>query len=254
MITLSIILVLLVLGLAFFVFFKLLRGVVKAVIAVLFLVLFVIGILGILIYLDIAKVKSGFNEDQTVLLSHKGAIVAGFVYSNSQDKILESDRLQPLDQSRLTDISNIVSSGNFEKDKGFIIIVDSSHFYDKTVELAKGESINLSEKLINDIFSCEELKDCTKILSSAAPELKPQIENSFEDALDVKNKLFFNLFVQETKDTKGTFLIKGIKEEQISVYPELTTLKLINVIPEKLFNLVLKKSLGNSSELESNSD
>jgi hypothetical protein len=252
MITISIILVLVVLALAFYVFFKLLRGVVKAVIAVLFLVLFVAAIFGAVIYIDVVKLKGSFSADQTLLLSDRGSIVAGFVYANNPDsKILETTDIVMLSAQELDDISRKLNGGDYEKEsgKGLTLVIDDSYFQDKSVELVANKSIMLNMQTINAIFTCDKLTSCEKILTDAAPDLKKQIAASFEDAQDVKNKLFFNLFIQETSKTKGAFLITGIREDKITVYPELTTLKLIKVIPDSIINRIVKKSIEDNTAL-----
>jgi hypothetical protein len=104
--------------------------------------------------------------------------------------------------------------------------------------------------MINSIFNCDQLDDCTKILTDKQPSLKKQIESSFENPQDLKNKLFFNMFAQVTKETKGKFIITGVKDNKIVVYPELTTLKLIQFVP----NFIVTKALNMNTKQTIESD
>lgn len=251
MIALTVILVAVVLALAFFVFLKLLKTVFKAVFAVMLLLLFVIAVFGIVLYIDYVKLKGTFEEDQLILLSHDEKIVAGFIFSNDRDtEVLESDRLNLLSREEIIQMNEDLADEDYKKDyeHGLTVVLESSYFIGKSVELVKGKSIIINESIAEGVFSCTKLSNCTAVLVNAAPDIKKQIENSFEDEQDVKNKLFFNLFVQETKETKGTFLVTAIKDGTVTVYPEILTLKLIKMLPEKTINKILKTGFSEGSE------
>lgn len=243
MVAVSIILVILVILLAFFLFFKLLRGVLKAAIAVISLLLFVSAILGVIIYFDIAKVKKNFNEEQTILLAHKGEIVAGFSYDNSEDeKILQNTKTALFENEKLASFNSELADGDYSPEKGMTMVIDSSYFKDKSLELIDGVSITLTDEFIDNLLTCNDDDDCIDLMSEKVPSLQKQIEASFEDEQDMKNKIFFNLFVEESKNTKGTFLISGLKEDQIKIYPELSSLKIIKMVPEKFFKKIADKT------------
>ncbi|MFA6072830.1 MAG: hypothetical protein WC758_01850 [Candidatus Woesearchaeota archaeon] len=246
MISITIILVLLVFALAFFIFFKVLRGAIKALMAIFFLILFVTLVLGVLIYIDINKIKGSFNDDQIVLLTHKGEVVSGIQFLNSKNtEILQSQKYNLLDYETLTNINDQLKKNTYESNSGEIItiIIDSSYLINTSVMITDSINITLDDKLLDDVFSCTELKDCTRPLKNAAPELKNSLDSSFDDAQDVKNKLFFNIFAQKITESKGIFVINGIKEKKITIYPQLTTLKIINFIPAGFFKKTISGEL-----------
>jgi hypothetical protein len=232
MIGLNIVLIIVALVVAFFLFFKLLKSGIKALMFILFLTLFVVGVLGFLVYLDVNKVKGSFEKGQTALLLHDGTIVAGFTYSDNPGEVLQSDKFRLLDKETLSEIDSSIKSKTYSEDT-LTIVVASDYFVDKYVDLMDGQKLLLDEDTLSSVFGCKEMNECTKPLIAAAPSLKKQIASSFEDEQDLKNKLFFNIFTQETKGSKGGFVISGIRSEKIVVYPALTTLKLIKFIPQK---------------------
>jgi len=241
MITLNILFIVVALVLAFFIFFKLLRSVLKALMFVLFLCLFVVGILGILVYLDVGKVKSSFGNGQTALLTQDGTIVAGFTYSDNTNEVLQSDKLNLMTEDELSAIDDKIKKGTYTGEESLTLIISSSEFYDSTVDLLNGNNVVLDEKMINKIFSCTSKDSCVNTLSEQTPALKKQIAASFDNEQDLKNKLFFNLFTEKTKDSKGKFIITGIKNNNITIYPELTTLKLVKIVPDKIITNMLNK-------------
>lgn len=257
MMILNIILIVLVLFLAFFIFYKLLKTFFRAMFAVVLLIIFVVAVFGAVIYIDINKIKGNLDEDKTILLSHEGTVVAGFIYSGNKDsEVLEVTNIELLTESRISEINEEISNDEYGEDsEGLItLIVDSSSFQDKTVEISEGTSINVSGDLISSVFSCKKLSECTAPLISAAPGLKKEISSSFDDEQDVKNKLFFNLFVKEVKDSKGAFIFDGIKDEKMTVYPELTTIKLIKILPDKLLDRLIKKRIVSDENSDSETE
>ncbi|MGV8168846.1 MAG: hypothetical protein ACP5N3_02215 [Candidatus Nanoarchaeia archaeon] len=241
MIGLNIIFIIIALIVAFFLFFRLLKSAIKALLFILFLVLFVAGILGFLVYLDVGKVRGSFENGQTALLIHEGDIVAGFTYSDNPNEVLQADKLELLSKTKLDDIDSALKKGSYSGEDSFTILIQSDYFAGKDVELMDNYKVTLDNNSIDEVFSCEELNDCISALVDAAPALKKQIASSFEDEQELKNKLFFAVFTQETKASKGSFLVSGIKENQIMVYPQLTTIKLLKFVPDKFINNALSK-------------
>lgn len=252
MVGLSILLVVVALVIAFFLFFKLLRNAIKALMFVLFLVLFVVGVLGFLVYLDVGKVKGSFENGQTALLLHDGSIVAGFTYSENPNEVLQSDKFQLLNKETLAGIDDSFKKGSYTGEDTLTIIIESDYFIGTSVELADGYTLKLDNKTIYGVFSCEDLNKCISPLIDVAPSLEKQIAASFDDEQDLKNKLFFSVFSQETKESKGSFIISGIKEDKIIVYPSLTTLKLVKMIPDSLITKAISKVSGEELSEEKN--
>ncbi|MGV8161723.1 MAG: hypothetical protein ACP5N2_00140 [Candidatus Nanoarchaeia archaeon] len=241
MIGLNILLIIAALIIAFFLFFKLLKNTIKALIFVLFLALFVIAVLGFLVYLDIGKVKGSYEKGQTVLLLHDESIVAGFIYEENPNEILQSNKLELLDENTISSISDSFRKGSYAGEETLTIIMQSSYFIGKSVELAEGYNLILTKENINTLFSCNDVDKCITPLIDAAPSLKRQISSSFEDEQDLKNKLFFSAFNQESKNSKGAFILYAIKNNQMIVYPSLTTLKLVQMIPNSFIGKALAK-------------
>jgi hypothetical protein len=154
-----------------------------------------------------------------------------------------------LSKEEISGINSELSNDEYGKNssKGLTLVIDSSYFQGKTVEIMEGKSITVDEQMLDKIFTCDKLSSCTAVLVAVAPELKKEIAASFENEQDVKNKLFFNLFLQETTATKGTFIVTGVREDQIKIYPELATIKLIKLIPDKIIDSVIKKKFDETA-------
>ncbi len=244
MISITIILVLIIAVVAFFIFFKILRGFLKALGVVVLLLLFVSMVLGFFVYLDAGKIKGSIGKEQTILLSHKGNIVAGFKYGQSQDKVLDTGGLGLFSRDQISVADAALQADNLSNlnKEGLIVIIDSSYFYNKSLKITDALNITLDESAVNALFGCSELKSCTDVLVAAAgskdESFAIKLENSFNDDLDVKNKVFYNLFAEETTKTKGTFLLTGVRTNKIQIYPELMTLKIIKFVPSSVLKLM----------------
>jgi hypothetical protein len=251
MISLTLILVILVAIAAFFIFFKLLRGALKILGIAVFVLLFISMIFGILIYLDVAKLKGSLGKEQTMLLVHNGDVAAGFKYGESDDRVLDSSGLGLFNKDQIADADSMLKSDDFSKlnSTGLIVIVQSGYFYNKSLQVTDDLNITLNEDDVNSLFSCTQLNSCTNILVGAAARSNSEsgsadksfiknLDSSFSDDLDVRNKAFYNLFAQETLKTKGVFILTGAREGMVQVYPELISLKLIKFVPRSFMKIM----------------
>jgi hypothetical protein len=239
MITLTIIIAVVIAIIAFFVFFKLMKGFLKALGMVFLLLLFVMVVLGIIVYVDVARLKGSMEKEQVILLRHNGSIVAGFMYGQDQQKVLQTGSLGLFTAEQVSAADAAVKSGDPGgiNPGGITLVMESSRYYNKSLMLVKDNYALLDEAAVKTIFGCAELAECTDALAEKAdPRIRKTIAASFEDVQDMKNKVFFNLFAEETLDTRGTFIIPAIRHGEAQVYPSLLTLRLLKAIPESIFS------------------
>jgi hypothetical protein len=251
MLAIQIILIVIVLVLAFYIFFKLLKTVLKAIFAVFLLILFVTAVFGAVIYIDATKMKGRMDADQTVLLSHNGNLSAGFIFSSGKRDVLDTTSIEQLSTIELAELQEKITDENYgdDIDRGLTLVIDSSYFVGKTIELEE-DNIMINKTFNDDVLECNKLDLCIKIFTAAAPSIKNDITESFEDKTiqEIKNGYFFKLFTKEVSETKGTFLVNAVKDNSITIYPELTTIKLIKILPTRLIKKVLNKTMQNDTE------
>jgi hypothetical protein len=252
MLAIQIILIAIVLIVAFFIFFKLLKTVFKAIFAVFLLILFVTAVFGAVIYIDATKMQGRMDADQTVLLSHNGNLNAGFIFSSGKKDVLDTTSIDQLSEIELADLHEKISDEAYgdDIDRGLTLVIDSSYFVGKTIELEKDSIIIINQTFNDNVLGCAKLDSCIKIFTAAAPGMKNEITASFQDKTvqEIKNGYFFKLFTKELSESKGTFLVNAVKDDAMIIYPELTTIKLIKILPDRLVNKVLNKTIQNDTE------
>ncbi len=232
---LSIILIILaIFGIA--VFFKVIKNVFKAAIYVFVLLAIVLFILGVSVYTDAADFRKNIQEKPiTFMLVQNKEVIAGMKMLGGQNNVLLFN-----DQS-IEEFRDAYSQKDFDK------IKDDSYkvlFFNFSVLENMNNSFELDDfNLSNDdalmiLKSENAIEEAAGILAEerglTSPAMKDALQQGLEEQFHSDQGLkdsVFSLFVGELFPSQALYVIKGIKNKEIVIYPETPMFKALNYIP-----------------------
>ena len=230
--TIQLILIIIGLAIVFFLAMKLLKGLIKAAITVIIIIIILIATTGIIIYNDAMTIKRGLEGEQTIIIIHEQEIVTAL-------KINPLNTQRPFDTFTEEEIQDIKQNIN-EKDydeierEEFLLIINQELFYEDEINLI-GKQINISEEMLIRIALSETKQELLEVLEEheeiSAQEL---IIFANQEKQEIKNQIYYALFINKITETKGKFIIDGIKNKQIHTEPKLISITLLNYFPERL--------------------
>jgi hypothetical protein len=212
--------------LIFLIFFKITHIIWKTILFASILILLILGITGYLVYID---VQNTIVEEKLIIISNENEVLTGITFSSSLDE------KQYLMMDQLTAFSEYLEVGDLDS------ILSDNHILIQ-LDLSDYNEINDTEYM-NNTFTKEEIfemilaKNPSEFLNSAS-KLSEEInldqtitENEMiEYKMSISGLLFKDILMSPDK---GIF-------DQINIYPERITIKLIKEMPI-ILNSIKKK-------------
>ncbi len=261
------IIIVLVLVLLFFILFKVIKKVLKALLAVLALAIVLFIILGFFIMQDLNDMRQNFPiKESTFMLHNEGAFLVGasFKFQGMLQNKSEKSSFMAMTQEELQQFSTHFKNKEYDVllgEKYKIVLIELSYF-DETLPddylIIFGEKDTISEitfdvpidkGLLFDILKSEDplieyiKADPDNPLNTADPVLgELGRDYGLDDELQMQFKVmvFFMAFKDAMGEGGTSMFIKGIKNEEIMVYPEGFLFKMVKYVPDGL----LAQSVG----------
>ena len=241
----SIQIILLIIGLAliFFLAFKLLKGIIKAAITVFVLALLLIGVFGIIIYADATTLKKGFEGEKTIVILYQDEVVTAFKATTDVTirAAIRQDFFESLTIEELNELKEKIENEEYDEieKEELLLIINQEVFYDEEI-LINDKKINLSKEILNDLAQSKTLNEAISAIGKH-PEIN-QEDLTISDVAhqDFLNQIYYELFKNKLKNTKGTFIIDGIKDKKIDTRPQLLSIKIINFFPESIMKRLVR--------------
>lgn len=236
-------LILLIIGLAliFFLAFKLLKGIIKAMIVVFIISIILVVATGFIIYLDASTIKQGFQGESKIIITQDKEFITAF---GTNDLTLKTALKQEFFKVPTED-EMIILIEKYEEEKydeivkdELLLILDQKTFYEDEI-IVFGSKRNFTENDLNQIAKSKTKEDIKNILADISEEELIKMDDLTID--EIKGTIYFSLFQNKLKDTKGKFIIDGIKEKNINTKPQLISIKLLNFFPEKIMNKLVNE-------------
>ncbi|MCC7574293.1 hypothetical protein KO361_01775 [Candidatus Woesearchaeota archaeon] len=238
--TIQIILIIIGLALVFLLSFRLLKGVIKALISVVIISIVLIGVLGIVIYTDAMALKKGFEGEKTIIITEEQLLITAFKITSDvtlssaiNQKFYESITPQEIDE-----LFEKIKEEDYEEieENGILIVIEQKTFYDDEITLS-GRKIKMEEQTLKDFALATSSNEATTILENAEVITQQEAIILREEGLhEIKNKIYYALLATKMKETKGNFLIKEVKNQNINIKPEMLSIKMLNFFPKKIMN------------------
>ena len=209
MIDLTTILTILLLIVVFVIVWKIFKSLLKAAVTVSILVLVLIGLLTGIVYLDYQDLRSTLNEEAKIVIV-------------DDQEILTEIGLSGFDEARLINVTN--ESLYLEIDYDFIV--------SSNITLAE-LNVSLTEEEFKRILSSNNMEEITSIIAEnqGLPQLIVSNQLSSYEADEIKTMLTLVALNNKIREDKHLAIIEGVKEEQIRIEPEFTSIKIINALP-----------------------
>ena len=217
------ILTIIILTLIIFIFYKITHVIWKTILATLIILLIIIGATTYFVYSDIQKT---ITNDKIIIISNENEILTGVIFSNNNTE------KKYLDQEMVSNYSGLLKNGDYGGimgEKYLMAILDISNSMG-----AKNKSYS------NITTSGDEIKQLMLINSPGEFSIKLNsllgTNNMVLTDMDEIIKYKMNLSSLLLKD----MVVKGTLQNNLLIYPERITLKLIGEFP-KIFNLIGNK-------------
>lgn len=233
----QIILIIIVLVVAFFLALKIFKKIVKAAITVFILLLLLTGVAGIIIYNDAMKIKKGFEGEQIIVITHDDEVVTAFMTSGiSISSQRNQQSYESVSQNELEKIADRIRAQEYKKidEEKFLLIVDQKVFYEKEVNVM-GVETTMTQEVLEAFALSTDVLEASSILSDL-PEVRPVYLEFFVNAElnELKNDVYAELFMSQISETRGTFLLKGVRNKDIITRPKLISVSVLNIFPESI--------------------
>ena len=194
----------------------------------------VLVILGVFLYFDIKELQTNFDTaEKVILLNEKGNIVAGFSIKENDDPTFFSDintynvAYQQQNYAKLQGSAYkllITQKQLFDEIRYIDVIgypVDREHAFDYI------EGTTTQQKAAENIAK-ENNVPVERVLA--------QLESEFSTENEFKGYLFAKLVGASLEKEGANYIIRSYKHDKIEVYPETITFKLIEFLPQFIFD------------------
>ena len=234
----QIILIIIGLLIIFFLAFKLLKGILKAAITVGILLLVIVITSGIIIYNDAVTLKQGLEEENMIIITNENQVVTAFKTTADVPitSIIDQEFYETITDEELNEIKEKIDNEEYDEidQEKFLLIIDQELFYDKETQIMDIET-TLSEQTLIDFAESTTKEEAIQALNQNEDlqELNLEFYAGIE-LTELKSQLYYNLIMQEVKETKGTMIIQGIKDKQITTRPQLISITVLNIFPERI--------------------
>jgi len=216
-----------------FLLFKILKSLFKAIIYFLALVSIIIIISSAFVYMDARGFKEGLdNASNVFVLSDENSLVAG--YESRSDR---PDERSYFSVDELRDLQGPFEEGELDdmlRDRYKLFIIDISSFSDDDKDVGLGNETYELERILGAIEHPEPLEylfEMGDVLDAASTLAAMDLE----DETEFKGFLFAVLYSEFTKEYGSFFLIRGYKEERITIHPETLVFKFLKRVPMLFF-------------------
>ncbi|MFP4567358.1 MAG: hypothetical protein ACLFN8_00285 [Candidatus Woesearchaeota archaeon] len=243
--SIQIILIIIGLIIIFFLAFKLLKGIIKALITVVVLVIVLLITSGIIIYNDAATLKQGIENEATILIMQEEQIITGFKTTAkvSLTSAINNQFYQTLNDDELKDITQKTESEDLKEiDKDHLIImIEQKIFYEDELILNQ-DTIQINEQTLETFATTQDMRLAIELLQDAGlSDMQAQILID-QEINELKSLVYYNLFKNKLKDTRGKFIIEGVRDKTIDTNPRLISIKLFNFFPQKILTRIVEEN------------
>ena len=227
-ITIIVVIALIILSVVFLKqFFKVIAG----LWSVLFIVLIV---LSVLLYFDVKDLQANFDKgEKVVLLKENGNILTGFRLLENQKTTFYKD---------ISDADNAFKAKNYASLKGNaykLLIAQKDLFSDVDFITVIGYPLDRATlfSYLNDDAPKEKAAEFIS-KENAVPKnlVTKEIEKEFSTEDQFKGYLFAKLMGRTLEKKGANFIIQEYKKGTIEVYPETIAFKMIDYLPQSLFD------------------
>jgi hypothetical protein len=239
---LQIILIIIGLALVFLLAFKLLKGIIKAVISVVIISIILLGIFGIIVYTDTVTLKKGLEGEKTIIITENQLLITAFnVGSNvTVASAIKQEFYNSLSPDEIDKLFEKIEKEDFKEleEKGLLLVIEQKVFYNEEMNLLNKKTIN--EKTLQEFALTTNSEDAVQILKDAniITEMESLVLKE-RNLHEIKSEIYYALFATKLKETKGQFIVKEIKDENIHIRPELLSMKMMNYFPKRLMNKMM---------------
>lgn len=233
----SLILIIVGLVIVFFLAFKLLKKVIKAAITVFVIALLLLVVVGVIIYNDSMTLRKGFQEQNLMVFTYEDRVVTAFraEFDLSVTAVMTQSFYESLPREELEEVVGRApdeSLKDFEYEN-LLLVMDQEMFYDKVITL-NGVDINFSRQVLEDFAVASDAEEAVLILGGVDGFDVSVVEN-FE-LFEIKNYIYYELFKSRFKDTRGGFLIDGIRQSYVDTTPRLLSISVLNFFPKSIMD------------------
>lgn len=232
----QLILIIIALVIIFFLALKIFKKIVKAAITVFILLLLLTGVAGIIIYNDAMKIKRGFEGEQTIIITNEGEMITAFKTADlTITSIRNQEFYEEITEEELQEIAQKLTNEEYEdiEEENFLIIIEQKTFYEKESTILGVETTAEKEALEKFALSTN-IEEAVIALSELNEIEQEELALLDKELRELKNTVYYELLLNQIKETKGTFLIRGIKDREIKTIPRLTSVTVFNIFPESI--------------------
>lgn len=191
-------------------------------------------------YLIYKDVNGLVNESKLILLESKEKIQTGYILSKDTQRLIASQDLMEINNYYKNKNLNAVRNSTYR-----LIILDTKLFKDLP-DIIPFENITYNKQSLLLAIDSETPEDFSLKLGNNKGDLIGDNNISNEDLIKYKATIAGILLSSLSEDPKN--LIKGIKNKEISFYPNSITIILLNQLPSDLLESQISKKLSEIKE------
>ena len=214
-----------ILTILLFIFYKITHIIWKAIIYTLIILLVIMGTTTYLVYNDVQKIIS---DDKIIIISNENEVLTGAIFSNNDEKMTY------LDQNEIDNYSILLGQGNMGAIKGekyILARLDISNLSDMGNISYSNITMNLDE--VKQLMLARTLDEFPINFNDLSEFEDDQVLEDTDKLIKCKMRLSMLLM-------RG-MMVKSILFDNLSIYPERITSKLIEEFPK--ISLLAKNKL-----------
>jgi energy-coupling factor transporter transmembrane protein EcfT len=224
--------------------FKILKSILKAIMFVAVIMLIALAVTGFFVYQDFQDFQSNFvTGGKQLLFTENDVIIAGFSttdFSESSTEYYTEEEIADFNQDYLKEEYDRILGTNFKTfyvDKEIVIgeiVMDNITITEEVYRLLLA-SDDPSQVLTDHLEGEGQFDDVPEFgREDAKEEYKQGLEEELGTGGEAKSKLLAIGFAQKMDEGGMGFLIKEIKEGNITLYPKTIIIKMIRYIPSSI--------------------
>ncbi len=230
--------------LVFFLTLKIFKKIIKAAIAVIILILVVTAVTSIVVYNDAMIIRKGFEDGKIIAITKNDELITAF---NSKTDLtltatIRQEFYETINPEKQEEIEKNIKENELDKinNETFIMVLNHEIFLEEKTKIL-GKETNTTQSMLDAFATTKEKEDAILILTGLEGITEEDTKELQELELhEIKSQIYYELFLNKFKETRGTFLINEIKENNIKTNPQLLSITVLNVFPENIMKRLAK--------------
>jgi len=232
--------------LIFLIAFKILKKLLKALVTAILLIIILLSLITVIVYIDAKKLTKAIQGPKEIfVLSGSSLSAGGYIKTNdfTKDDIKNLNIFQYYNKTYLDESEDLYLVPKPNKPENLVLLIYANYLVkDQTMSFEEYD-VEIGEIKLAELLQTNNLEESAEIFASKSEydseTILKELSEEYENSEELKASLMLSLLSTQQKED-GNYIFNGIKKDEIIIFPDFITLKVLDFLPESITNKIMQ--------------